>query len=146
MAVLAMDETTPKTPWHLWFVGVLAVLWNASGAYTILLAQQGLLEGVSADEAAYYAAQALWFVVVTDVALLGGILGGAALLLRSRWAVPLFAISLGAIAVTSGYDLATGSSRMFTNTSTLVVTCLIWILAIVQLWYAAVMRGRGVLR
>ena len=50
------------------------------------------------------------------------------------------------VVVTNGYDLAVGSSRMLTNTGTVVTTCLIWLLAIAQLWYAAVMRGRGVLR
>jgi hypothetical protein len=146
MSGLAMEQAQPKAPWHLWVVGVLAVLWNGAGAYTILMAQRGLLTGVSTDEAAYYAAQQPWFVAVTDLALLGGILGGLALLLRSRWAVALFAISLAAIAVTSGYDLAMGTSRMFTNAGTVVTTGLIWLLAIVQLWYAAAMRGRGVLR
>jgi len=146
MSDLAMGETRPRAPWHLWVVGVLAVLWNGSGAAVIMAAQYGAYPDLPADEAAYYAAQKLWFVAVTDLALLGGVLGGVALLLRSRWAAALFAISLVAIAITNGYDLATGTSRMFTNTGTVVVTCLIWILAILQLWYAAVMRGRGVLR
>ena len=146
MSELAMGQAKPKAPWHLWVVGVLAMLWNGSGAATIMAAQYGAYPNLPADEAAYYAAQPLWFALVTDVALFGGILGGLALLLRSRWAPALFAISLLAIMVTNGYDLASGTSRMFTNTTTVVVTCLIWILAILQLWYAAAMRGRGVLR
>jgi hypothetical protein len=146
MSGLAIDEAQAKAPWHVWVVGLLALLWNGAGAYTILMAQRGLLADVSADEAAYYSAQQTWFVIVTDIALLGGILGGLALLLRSRSAVHLFTISLVAIAVTNGYDLAMGSSRMFTNTATVVVTCLIWVLAALQLWYAAAMKRRGVLR
>jgi hypothetical protein len=146
MSELAMGETRRKAPWHLWAVGVLAVLWNGSGAAVIVAAQYGVYPDLPADEAAYYAAQKLWFVLLTDVALLGGVLGGVALLLRSRWAPVLFALSLFAIVVTAGYDLAMGTSRMFNNTGTVVTTCLIWLLAILQLWYAAAMRGRGVLR
>jgi predicted cobalt transporter CbtA len=146
MSGLAMGQAKPKTPWHLWVVGVLAVLWNGSGAAAIMAAQYGFYPDLPADEATYYASQRLWFVVVTDLALLGGVLGGVALMLRSRWATALFALSLIAIAVTNGYDLAVGTSRMFNNTGTLVTTCLIWILAIAQLWYAATMRGRRVLR
>jgi hypothetical protein len=146
MSALLMDDTRPKAPWHLWVVGILSVLWNGAGTATIMAAQFGAYPDLPADEAAYYAAQKLWFVAVTDFALLGGVLGGAALLLRSRWAATLFALSLVAIAITNGYDLAVGTSRMFTNATTVVVTCLIWILAILQLWYAAAMRGRGVLR
>lgn len=146
MSELAIDGARPKAPWHLWVVGILAVLWNGSGAAVIMAAQYGFYPDLPADEAAYYASQKLWFVAVTDLALLGGVLGGVALLLRSRWAAALFALSLVAIIVTNGYDLAVGTSRMLNNTGTLVTTCLIWILAIAQLWYAAVMRGRGVLR
>jgi hypothetical protein len=146
MSDLAMEQTRPSAPWHLWVVGVLAVLWNGSGAAVIMAAQYRFYPGLPADEAAYYAAQDPWFVAVTDLALLGGVLGGVALLLRSRWPAPLFALSLVAIIITNGYDLAAGTSRMFNNTGTVVTTCLIWILAILQLWYAAAMRGRGVLR
>ena len=45
------------TPWHVWAVGVLALLWNAAGAYTIMMAQAGRLADISQEEAAYYAAQ-----------------------------------------------------------------------------------------
>ena len=51
---------TARTPWHIWVVGILALLWNASGAYTIMSAQAGRLPGLDADEAAYYAAQPNW--------------------------------------------------------------------------------------
>lgn len=146
MSQIATEAPASRTPWHLWLVGILSLLWNASGAYTIISAQQGMLVGVSEDEAAYYAAQAPWFVAVTDIALLTGIVGALALLFRSRFAVPLFALSLIAIVVTNGYDLMMGTSRMFTNTTTIFVTCLIWALAALQLWYAAAMRRRGVLR
>lgn len=135
-----------KAPWHLWVVGILALLWNISGAYTIMSAQAGRLPGISADEAAYYAAQASWFVVVTDLALLSAIAAAVALLLRRRWAVPLFGISIVCIAVTAGYDLAAGTSRMFANQGALIATIVIWVLAVLQFWYAAAMRSKGVLR
>ena len=146
MTDVAIDAGSPKAPWHLWPVGVLALLWNAAGAYTIMTAQAGRLAGVAPDEAAYYAAQPTWFVVVTDVALIAAIAAAAALLLRSRLAVPLFGISLAAIAVTAAYDLAAGTSRMYANQAALIVTIVIWLLAALQLLYAVAMRKRGALR
>ena len=146
MTDVAIDAGSPKAPWHLWPVGVLALLWNAAGAYTIMTAQAGRLAGVAPDEAAYYAAQPTWFVVVTNVALIAAIAAAAALLLRSRLAVPLFSISLAAIAVTAAYDLAAGTSRMYANQAALIVTIVIWLLAVLQLLYAMAMRKRGVLR
>ena len=146
MTDVAIDAGSPKAPWHLWPVGVLALLWNAAGAYTIMTAQAGRLAGVAPDEAAYYAAQPTWFVVVTNVALIAAIAAAAALLLRSRLAVPLFSISLAAIAVTAAYDLAVGTSRMYANQAALIVTIVIWLLAALQLLYAVAMRKRGALR
>lgn len=147
MAGMAGDvDSRPRAPWHLWLVGVLALLWNAAGAYTIVRAQVGRLPGISADEAAYYMAQARWFVILTDAALLSAILGALALLLRSRWAVPLFIVSLIFIAVTACYDLVAGTSRMFTSSGALIATLAIWALAVFQLWYSLRLRARGVLR
>ncbi|MBO9516630.1 MAG: hypothetical protein J7493_01040 [Porphyrobacter sp.] len=146
MSQFAAEAPASKTPWHLWVVGILSLLWNAAGAYTIITAQQGRLAGISEPEAAYYAAQAPWFVAVTDISLFSAIAGAMALLIKNRFAVPLFAISLVSIAVTNGYDLVMGTSQMFNNIGTIITTCLIWVLAVLQLWYSAAMRGRGVLR
>ncbi len=134
-----------KTPWHVWVVGSLALVWNASGAYTIMMAQAGRLPNVSADEAAYYAAQPFWFAIATDIALVAAVAAAVALLLRNRSAVWLFAISVLAIVVTNGYDLAAGTSRVLVDRGALVVTAIIVILAVLQLLYALAMSKRAVL-
>jgi hypothetical protein len=49
--------------------------------------------------------------------------------------------------VTNGYDLAMGTSRMFTNDhGWLILNCVTFCLAILQLVYAMAMKSRGVLR
>lgn len=130
----------------MWVAGILSLLWNGSGAYTIMMAQAGRLPSLSADEAAYYAAQPLWFVLVTDIALLAAIAAAVALLLRSRTAAWLFALSLVAIVVTNASDLAAGTSRTLVSQGALIVTVLIAVLALLQLVYARAMTTRGVLR
>ena len=135
-----------KAPWHLWVVAALTLLWNASGAYTILMARAGRLSGLSADEAAYYAAQPFWFVVVSDIALFSPIAGAVALLLRHRSAVWLFGISLAAVLITDIYDLSAGTSRALTNNVAMIVTGLITLIALLQLLYARAMKKREVLR
>lgn len=134
-----------KAPWHLWVVAILAILWNGSGAYTIMMAQAGILSDISEDEAAYYAAQPIWFVIVTDIALLAAIAAAVALLLRSRAAVWLFALSLTAIIVTNAYDLAAETSRVLVSRGALVVTGIIILLAVLELMYALAMKRRAVL-
>jgi hypothetical protein len=134
-----------KAPWHLWVVAVLTLLWNASGAYTILMARAGQLAGLSADEAAYYAAQPFWFVLVVDVALFSPIAGAIALLLRHRSAVWLFGLSLAAVLISDIYDFAAGTSRALANDAAMIVTGLIALIAILQLLYARAMKKRQVI-
>lgn len=147
-ASLAQDlsQNPSRTPWHLWLVGVLAFLWNLSGAITIWLAQAGRLATMSADEAEYYAAQSLLFVIITNISLVAALAGAAALLLRRRAAAWLFGTSLVTICITNSWDLLAGTSRSLVNTGALVVSCIIFVLAILQLIYARAMQQRGVLR
>jgi len=98
-----------KAPWHLWLVAIVALLWNGAGAYTIMMAQAGRLYDLEPGEAAYYAAQPVWFVVLTDVALVAALAAALALLLRKRMAVWWFALSLIAIVITNSYEFARAS-------------------------------------
>ena len=136
---------TRKTPWHLWAVGALTFLWNGSGAYTIMMAQAGKLPDVGPEEAAFYAAQSLWSVIATDIALFAPIAAAVALLLRSRTAVWLFAIALALVVLTNTYDLAAGTSLMPVDRGWVIVTGIIVALAILQLAYAVAMKRRAVL-
>ena len=46
----------PKTPWHLWVVGVLTLLWNAVGATSYTMTRLGMLEqlGMGETEIAFF--------------------------------------------------------------------------------------------
>ena len=145
MSDVSLTSAKRKAPWHLWVVAVLTLLWNASGAYTILMARAGRLSGLGADEAAYYAAQSFWFVLLVDVALFFPIAGAIALLLRHRSAVWLFGLALAAVLITDIYDLAAGTSRALANNAAMIVTGLIALIALLQLLYARAMKRRQVI-
>lgn len=134
-----------RRPWHLWIVGVLSLLWNGGGAYTVMMAQAGRLPNVDALEASYYAAQPLWFVIATDVALIATILAALALLMRNRVAAWLYAFALIAFIVNNLYDLAAGTSLMLKDRGWLVMTIIIATISVLQLAYAWKMKKRGVL-
>ena len=135
-----------KTPWHLWMIGVVTLLWNAAGAYTIMMAQAGRLPDLEPGEAAYYAAQPPWFVVLTDVSLVAATAAAVALLSCKRMAVWLFALSLVAIVVTNGYELAAGTSRTLASGAALTVMAIIALIAVFEGAYARAMRRRAILR
>ena len=134
-----------KTPWHVWVVAILTLLWNGAGTYTIMMAQAGRVPDLSADEAAYYAGQPFWFVIATDIALLSAVAAAVALLLRSRIAAWLFALSLMAIILNNAYDLVAGTSLVLVDRGWLILTVIIAVTAALQLAYAWAMKKRGVL-
>ncbi len=142
----AISTSVRKRPWHLWVVAILTFLWNGSGAYTIVMAQAGRLSDVDIQEAAYYSAQPTWFVIATDIALFLPLVAAMALLLGSRSALWLFALSAIAIVINNAYDVAAGTSLALADRGWLILTAVIAAIAILQLVYALSMRNRGVLR
>ena len=143
----AIGQAAPaRAPWHVWVVGVLSLRWNASGAWVIMSAQSGAAMDMDPREIAYYAAQEPWFVAVTDLVLISAVLAAIALLLRSRWATTLYALSIAGIAVTAAYDIAQGTALLLADQGWLILECVTVCLAILQWLYAWAMRKRGVLR
>ena len=139
----AIASAVRKTPWHIWAVGIVALLWNVSGAYTIMMAEAGKLADLDAGEAAYYAAQPAWFVVVTDIALASAIAAAIAILVRRQIAAWLFAVSFAAALATNVYDIAAGTSRMLVNSGAMIATVLILAIGILELVYAWSMKKHG---
>lgn len=146
MSELTMGETPKKTPWHLWVVGALSLLWNASGAWVFVQAQTGAAMDMDAAEIAYYAEQPLWVAALTNLAFAGAILGALALLLRRRWAPLLYLLSIAAILASAAGDIARGTALLLYNQQWLVLAGVTTGLAIAQWAYAARCRRRGVLR
>ena len=142
-----MTESRPlrTMPWHVWTVAILTLLWNGGGAYTIVMAQMGSSLDMDAHEIAYYARQPFWFVLTTDLALLSAIAAAVALLLRSRVAAWLFALSLCAIVVNNLYDVAANTSLALADSGWRNLTIVIVIVAVLQCAYALTMTRRAVL-
>lgn len=87
------------TPWHLWLIGILALLWNGFGAFDFsmtLVRGADYLHGAGLSEAMVQYFQTLpgWLYAPWGIGVWGGVLGAVCLLLRERWAVWAFALSL----------------------------------------------------
>lgn len=87
-----------------WFlpVAIVALLWNLLGCFAfasdLMLAPADVAK-MSAEQQALYAARPAWAVAATAVAVVGGALGCIGLILRKRWALPLFVLSLAGVVV-----------------------------------------------
>ncbi|MBN8553594.1 MAG: hypothetical protein J0L52_11960 [Caulobacterales bacterium] len=149
------DDTTPAasgsgTPWHFWVVGILSLLWNGFGAYLFVMGNtQGdaFYRAAGASEAmiAYTHSMPGWMLAPWIAGVWGALLGSIAFLVRSRWAVWLFAVSLVGAAVSAFYQYVI-DSILEVEGSNPAMPLIITAVAAFLWWYAGRMAARGVLR
>ena len=92
-----MNQTAAKTPIHLWIVGVLAVLWNAVGAFDYSATQfrlESYMSQFTPEQLEYFYAFPPWMDAAWAIAVWASVLGSLSLLLRKAWAVWLFGLSI----------------------------------------------------
>jgi hypothetical protein len=138
-----------RTPVHLWIVGVLALLWNAMGAFDYLATQLKLdfyMSQFSEEQLAYFYGFPAWAVAGWAFGVWGALAGAVGLLLRRRWAVWAFAASLAGLAVSSIYTLVLSNGAEVMGSEGAVFSAIIWAVAIFLLVYSRAMASRAVLR
>lgn len=122
-----------------WFtpVAILALLWNLLGASAYLMDVTMSPEAVAKlgdAERAMYASRPVWFVAAYASAVWFGVAGSLGLLLRKRWAQPLFVLSLlGLIA----QDIALFSRpEVRADTTVVLLQALVFVIALSLLMLA----------
>ncbi|MCB2048877.1 MAG: hypothetical protein KDE32_11715 [Novosphingobium sp.] len=151
-----MTSIQARTPWHLWLVGILSLLWNAFGAWDYTATQMENREylaaaaqsmGVSVDAViAHFAAYPAWMDAAWALGVWGSVLGSILLLLRKRLAVIAFFISLFGLFVSTLYGIATPIESMEQSAANWSMMAVIWIVLIGLILYARSMVKRGHLR
>jgi len=146
-----MTDMTVKTPWHLWVVGVIAVLFNAIGVFDYVMSHlEGVAymasAGMTPEQIAHYDAMPAWMTAVWAIGVFGAFLASGFLLLRRKLAVPVFVVSLAAflISLVYTYGLTDGGEVMGPNM--MISSAVITATLLFFIWYARMMAKRGVLR
>lgn len=147
------DTTAPagKTPWHLWVVGIVSLLWNAMGATDFTMTQlksEVWLKAFTPEQLAYIHGFPLWSVVAWGVGTWGSFLGSVLLLARKGLAFHFLAASLAGALLTSLYSfgLSDGLKIMGGGAGMIAFNAIIVTISVLLLVYARNMRQRGVLR
>lgn len=148
-----MNDTTAKAPWHLWLVGVVSLLWNGYGGYDFVMSMtQGetywRASGMTQAMIDYYNAMPTWMYAPWVAGVWGAVLGSILLLLRSRWAVWAFALSLLGAIISLLYGLVIDKAPA-PPPEMAAMTWMPYVIAVIALalaWYAWTMRKKGVLR
>ncbi|GMN03164.1 hypothetical protein [Erythrobacter sp. MTPC3] len=139
----------PKTPWHLWVIGVVSLLWNAGGAASYTMTELGMLEGMEMppEQLKYFYSFPAWAVAFWALGVWGCLFGSIALLFRSKWAVTLYGISIVGLIGTTVYQrlFSDFPESMDTAGQTLFAVA-IWVITIGLFLYSSRMKRAGVLR
>lgn len=130
-------SATGKTnvPTWFWAVAIVALLWEAFGAY--MYVSQSLVP--DAQREGDYATMASWQWGVFAVAVWSGVLGAVALLARSRWATLLFLVSFLAAAFQYGY--AAWNGGLSAEARPIAIT--VMVVGVVLVMFSSRARRRG---
>ena len=143
-----LTTTTVRTPWHLWVVGVLAFLWSCMGAFDYLMTEtrnEGYLSRFTPEQLEYFYGFPAWVVALWAIAVWGGVVASIFLLLRKRFAVEVFLVSLVAMVLTTIQNYAFNNGMEISGTFGLIFTIIIFVLSLLLYLYARAMRKKGVL-
>lgn len=139
-----------RTPAHLWIVGFLALLWNAFGCYDYLMtvsANAAYLGKYPADQLAYLNSLPTWLTAFWALGVWGGLVGSVLLLMRSRYSVWAYGVSLIGCVVVMGFEMfMTAMPASMTEGAMAMMPWIILIVAAFLLWYSWNEENKGVLR
>jgi hypothetical protein len=144
-----------RTPVHLWIVGILALLWSCFGAYDYTMTRMRNMDyiassmpGVDPNTAlAWVDSMPLYAQIGWGLGVWMGLLGSVLLLIRNRWAVWSYGLSLVGAVLSLGYQIALApplpgadSPMMKAMPYVIIAICAALFL------YARAMEKKGVLR
>lgn len=140
-----------RTPWHLWVLAVLGVVWFAGGAFDYVMTStqnEAYLAQLTNPQRAWLDARPTWFTAAWAISIWSSLLGAVVMLFRSKWAATLFWISLGAylVACVWSYGLSDPSAMQITGWFGLIFSAIIGLSLFFFATYCSNQRARGVLR
>jgi len=150
--VMSEDQAASngRTPWHLWVIGILAVLWNSMGAFDYLMTQtenEGYMSNFSPEQLEYFYGFPTWVVAFWAIAVWGGVLGAVLLVLRKKLAADVLLLSFLSMVLTTIYNFGLSNGlEVMGGPGELVFSALIFVFALLLYLYAKTMKNRGVLR
>ncbi len=148
-----MSETreagVEPTPWHVWVIGVVALVWSAMGALDYVMTQtrnEAYMSGFTPEQLSFFYGIPVWAVATWAIAVWGGVLAAILLLIRRRHAVWVFLASLIAMVITTfqNYVLSNGMEIMG-DAFSLGFTAAIFLFALAFFLYARAMHKRKIL-
>lgn len=145
------SEKLPSIPeWLFWSIAIFGLVWNIFGVFQFVNSFAGstaglMSKGMTSEQANLYFNLPSWMTVAFAVGVFGGVAGSILLLLRSRYAFPIFAVSLLAYLVLFAGDITEGVFAAFGSSQVAILTFVVLVAAVllVLAWHQ---RASGKLR
>ena len=144
-----MNTTTtaaPKRPLGFWIIGLFALVWNLIGVamwYLQVNMSAEQLAAMTDAQRQVYEATPGWLNIAFAVAVFAGVLGALGLLLKKRWAAPMFLLSLiGLLVQVIGGYVVTPAWAAYGPVG-LVMPAVLLTIAVFLLGYANKAQARG---
>ena len=146
-----MTQASVKTPWHVWLVGLIALLFNLIGVFDFVMSMaQGAKylasTGKTPDQIAHHQRMPSWMTVVWAVGVFGAFLASILLLLRRQQAFPVFILSLLAFLVSPLYTYVLTNGGAVMGQQMAIASTVIAGLLVIFSGCSRYMTLRGVLR
>lgn len=140
-----------KTPRHIFVIGIIALLWNAGGAFDYVMMQTRntqYMAQMTSEMRAYFDGFPTWVEAGWALGVWGAIAGSVLLLLRSRFAYAAFIASLVGLLANTFYGMFISPTPMTALMGPMGMwfSFAIIFVAILLVWYSGKMAARGHLR
>lgn len=139
-----------KPPVWFWVTSVAALLWNLIGVSAYLgqaFMSEAARAGMTEAQLELMDNTPAWVTAAFAIGAWGGLLGCIALLLRKKWAKPVFLVSLLAVAIQMTYSLfMTRAAEVYGSFQGIVLPILVVGIALLLYLFAGKGVNRGWLR
>ncbi|QMU61281.1 MAG: hypothetical protein GKR92_06060 [Gammaproteobacteria bacterium] len=143
------ESIQTPAPWHLWVIGVIALLWNAMGAFDYVMSQsknEAYMKMFTPEQLEYFYSFPSWSVALWAIAVWGGMLGCILLLLRNKLAVCTFLISLICMTLNTIYIYAfTNGIEIMGDPFSLVFSAAIFLVAVFLYVYSKKIQANNII-
>jgi len=138
------DSNKPTT--LFWIIGVAALVWNALGVMQYLglaYMTDEVRAALPEAERALYENIPTWVTAAFAIAVFGGLIGSAFLLMRKKLARPMFLISLIAIVVQMSYNLFMSKAAEVYGPGSIVMPIMVILIGVFLLMYSKKTIAKG---
>ena len=143
-----MTDSPVKAPWHVWLIGVVALLFNSIGVFDFVMsrvqgAEYQASAGMTPAQIDHYQAMPGWMTAVWAIGVFGAFAASILLLLRNKLALPVFVVSLAAFLVSLLYTYVLTGGGAVMGQQMAIMSAVIAGLLVFFIWYSKLMTARG---